>query len=334
MKKAFFLAIPVLMIVGSLAGISQDAGNKDVRAGYSWKKDPVSLTLIKNQPGQKEFILWKLNFDPAYKPFFHPLCSPDGTLLTAEAPPDHLWHLGQWFCWKYINKLNYWEYEGDPKKAVSEGRTEIKTIDIKTKRRGDAWIVMKILYHPWDKPDSIVMVEKRTIKLSAPAVDGSYFIDYDLIFTPNIDVVLDRTPPQTSPGGVSWGGYAGLSMRFDQKLSNPNYFSEKRDSVINGEGNSYVAANLSAPGGKTVQLVIMDDPSNPRYPAPWYTINRPNEKFWFFSPALLYHSAMELKAGVPLRLKYRVLVPAVPLTRAQIGQMAEGIGQKSVSRIK
>ena len=148
-----------------------------------------------------------------------------------------------------------------------------------------------------------------------------------MIFVPLVDVVLDRTPVQTNASGVTWGGYAGLSMRFDQKLSDPRYFSDKRDSVINGEGNPYVAANLRTPDGKTVQMVIIDNPENPRYPSAWYTINRPNDKFWFFSPALLYHDPLELKAGKAMRLKYRVLMPAVPLTREQIRQRAEGSRQ-------
>jgi hypothetical protein len=329
MKKIFAISL-----ILCLAGFTHSVNCQNSVASYKWKKDSVSIALIKISAGHPEFILWKMNYNPDFKPFFHPVSSPDGTLLTAEAPDDHLWHLGQWFCWKYINKLNYWEYEGDPKKAVSEGRTEIKTRDIKTKRQGEARVVMKILYHPWDKPDEIVMVEKRTIKMSAPEADGSYYFEYDMIFVPLVDVLLDRTPVQTNASGVTWGGYAGLSMRFDQKLSDPKYFSDKRDSVINGEGNPYVAANLKTPEGKTVQLVIVDHPDNPRYPSAWYTINRPNDRFWFFSPALLYHSSMELKAGKPMRLRYKVIMPAVPLTSEQIGQMAEGKRQKLVTGIK
>ena len=316
MKILKILYTILLLLLFQVYGFGQ-------KAAYTWIKDSKSVALIKSMPGQPEFILWKLNLNPDFKPFFHPVCSPDGTVLTAEVPADHPWHLGQWFCWKYINKLNYWEYTGDPKKAISEGRTEVKTIDVKTKRQGDARVVMKILYHAWDKPDEMVMVEKRTIKMSAPEADGSYYFDYDMIFVPLVDVVLDRTPVQTNAAGVTWGGYAGLSMRFDQKLSDPRYFSDKRDSVVNGEGNPYVAANLKTPEGKTVQMVIIDHPDNPRYPSAWYTINRPNDRFWFFSPALLYHSSLELKSGKPMRLRYRVLMPAVPLTREQIGQKAE-----------
>ena len=29
--------------------------------------------------------------------------------MTADRPPDHIWHHGLWFSWKFINKVNYWE---------------------------------------------------------------------------------------------------------------------------------------------------------------------------------------------------------------------------------
>jgi hypothetical protein len=288
------------------------------KARYCWKNDPGSLGLVRIAPDKAEILLWKLNFGSLLKPFFHPVCSPDGTILTAESPPDHLWHLGQWFCWKYINKLNYWEFTGDPLLAVSEGRTDLKSTQIRTRKNGGAQIKMELEYHPWEKPAEVVMKETRSIVVSAPGKDGSYQIDYDLVFTPVTDVILDRTPVQTNSSGITWGGYAGLSMRFDQKLADPKYFSATRDSVINGEGNSWVAANLTTTGGKTVQMVIIDHPLNPRYPSAWYTINRPKDRFWFFSPALLYHSALELKAGEQMRLRYRVLMPLAPLSREGI----------------
>jgi hypothetical protein len=311
MKKGI---IPAILIM--LGAISQPAFTQKVK--YHWDNDQNSVTLLKSLAGKPDLTVWRFNYGPVQKPFFHPVYSPDGTLLSADAPPDHPWHLGQWFCWKYINKLNYWEYAGDPQKAESEGRTDVLSNQITAKRNGQAKIVMKIAYHPWAEPDSVVMTETRTILVTAPARDGSYSMYYDLAFQALTDVVLDRTPVQTNAAGVTWGGYAGLSMRFDQRLKEPVYFSEKRDSVINGEGNGWVAANLKTEAGKTVQLIMFDHPGNPRYPSPWYTINRPKEKFWFFSPALLYQSALELKAGAKMHLRYRVLIPAKPLTKEDI----------------
>jgi hypothetical protein len=279
--------------------------------GYRWEKDSVSVALIKQPAEGREFALWQLNLDPRLKPFFHPVSSPDGTLLTAEAPPDHPWHLGLWFCWKYINKLNYWEFTGDPKMAVSEGRTDVKQIRIDTRRNGSAVIRLQIDYHPWTEPSNVVMTESRTITVSTPDKSGSYSIYFDMAFEARQDLVLDRTPPQINAAGVKWGGYAGLSMRFDTKLSDPDYFSELSDSVSSGENHPFVAANLKTPAGKTVQAVIFDHPDNPRHPSAWYTINRPNDRFWFFTPALLYNSAMEMKKGEKMRLRYRVLIPSL-----------------------
>src|SRR5256885_281344 len=47
-------------------------------------------------------VLWQFNFDPQKgKPFFHPLATTNGTVLTNFKPEDHPWHYGLWFSWKY-----------------------------------------------------------------------------------------------------------------------------------------------------------------------------------------------------------------------------------------
>jgi hypothetical protein len=317
MKKLFLVLSLLTMAIAFQPGFCQ-------KTKYYWRNEPNSLALMKVDTDQGNLVLWRLNIDPSIKPFFHPVCSPDGTLLSAEAPSDHLWHLGQWFCWKYINKVNYWEYTGDPKMAISEGRTHVKSIKISTSRNGKATIRMTIEYHPWEQIGNIVMNEIRTITVAAPDRNGSYAIEYDMKFKAVSDILLDRTPVQTNADGVTWGGYAGLSMRFDQKLFNPHYLSSSTDSVTNGIGYSFVAANLKTRTGKTVQMIIFDHPDNPRYPTPWYTINRPKDKFWFFSPALLYHSALHLDAGEKMRLQYKILIPASPLTVNDILKEAPG----------
>ena len=63
-------------------------------------------------------IIWQYNFNNRFgKPYFHPVRVKNST-LTCVSPPDHPWHLGLWFSWKYINGVNYWEYLDDFK---SEG---------------------------------------------------------------------------------------------------------------------------------------------------------------------------------------------------------------------
>ncbi len=313
------ICLSLFLSIAALQGPGQG------KPAYTWHRTPESLALYRNISGESGQMVWQFNFKPGWRTFFHPVYNPDGVLLTAEAPKDHPWHLGLWFCWKYINGLNYWEYTGDPKNGISEGKTDIRQMTIRTRGKGSAWIRMKIDYHPWLQSDSVVLSEVRAIHAGRPQTDGSYCIDYEHIFTAIRDVVLDRTPPQTNAQGLRWGGYAGLCVRFDQNLSNPSYFSSQSDSMDSGERAPWVAANLKAPNGKTVQMVLFDHPGNVRFPTPWYVINRPNDRFWYFNAALLYHEPLRLQAGEKMRLKYRVLVPAKPLMREEIeGRKAGG----------
>ncbi len=85
-----------------------------------------------------------------------------------------------------------------------------------------------------------------------------------------------------------------------------------------GDYAPWVARNLKTPEGKTVQMILFDDTANPRYPTPWYVIDRPNDRFWYYNAAILYHEPIKLKAGEKMTLRYRVIAPAEPLTREEI----------------
>ena len=304
MNKTYFSAALVCLLILASSGANGQAG----RDSHYWKQDDISLTLKRVDPNLEDQTIWTYHFDPRYKPFFHPLYSPDGILITSEAPADHPWHLGLWFCWKYINGLNYWEYQGDPKLGISEGRTNLLETRIRKRRNGSARITQQLIYHPWNQMDQPVMKETRITTVSAPNRERGYLIGMEHEFTALADVLLDRTPVQTNAEGITWGGYAGLSIRFDGNLSSPSYFSASSDSVVSGERASWVSARLEAPDGRQVQVTILEDSRNPRHPTPWYCINRPAQRFWFYSPAILYHEPMALKKGDKLVLRYHVQV--------------------------
>ena len=57
------------------------------------------------------------------------------------------------------------------------------------------------------------------IDVSPPQADGAYCLDWTMVFTALTEVVLDRTPLPSEPGGKVWGGYAGLSARLSTELT-------------------------------------------------------------------------------------------------------------------
>ena len=95
---------------------AQSAAQGDCRLDHH-RGSSVSLLL-----GDKP--LWSYHF-PAdgHVPYFHPLALADGAVLTAFAPPDHPWHFGLWFAWKFLNGVNYWDWAGK-KEAIPDGTTQ------------------------------------------------------------------------------------------------------------------------------------------------------------------------------------------------------------------
>jgi len=271
---------------------------------YKWEQSDTTLGLMDNSDK-----IWQLNFNNRFgKPYFHPVSVKDSP-LTCVSPPDHPWHLGLWFSWKYINGINYWEYldnfKSDETGYRSEGITELKKINIIKNTDFSADIRMELQYRPANGDP--VMTEKRNMFISPPLSDGSYFIDHENIFYPlTAEVVLDRTPTEGEPGGQSWGGYAGLSIRFNQDYTSPEIIVPT-DSE-NYKKNNWLYMGFRSLTGETAGICILQ---NPKFTTPvtsWYVINNPEVPFYYYSPAVLFDGKIVLKKGETLHLKYRVWI--------------------------
>jgi type 1 glutamine amidotransferase len=271
---------------------------------FSFVKSDTTVTLKRGS-----HILWQFNYNNRYgRPYFHPLNTLNSTITCAD-PPDHPWHLGLWFCWKYINEINYWEFLDDFKTERtgyrSAGITEINDISIKNNDDHSAVIEMDISYHPYGGEN--VMIEKSLISISAPSDNGSYYIDYDNSYTAvSEEVVLDRTPVQTEPGGRTWGGYAGLSVRFSQDFTDP--FIIASDDSVDYKKNSWVYMGFNTLTGDKAGISIIHDPRFTTTNTSWYIIRTPEIPFFYYSPAVLYDGKIILKKGERLHLKYRVWI--------------------------
>lgn len=255
--------------------------------------------------------MWQLNFSKSEgKPYFHPLALVDGTELTWLRPEDHPWHRALWFSWKYINGLNYWEE--DSKTGLSEGRTEIANVNVTCDDSHSASIGMTLNYRPpHEKP---VLTEKRELSISAPNEMGQYYIDWESTFTAgDEDVVFGRTPIVGEENGVTWGGYAGLSLRMVKEAYHWHFCDSEgeRDMKAHGKQARWVDYSGPAATGQFAGITIFDHPENLRSPSPWYVA----KGLAYFSPAILFHEPYTLKKGKSLLLKYRILIHAQKLDR-------------------
>jgi len=267
----------------------------------SWTRSDTTVCLKRGNE-----VIWQFNYNNRYRrPYFHPLTA-DGSTVTSADPPDHPWHLGLWFCWKYINGVNYWEYLPDFSSAEkgykSEGVTEIEDISVNHKEDFSTEISMKIKYYPLN--GSEVMNEKSHIHISALLPDKSYYIDYDNIYTAVAEeVVLDRTPVQTEPGGRTWGGYAGLSVRFSQDMNSP--FLIAASDTTDYKKNAWVYMGFNTLTGKKAGICMMHDPELTTPETSWYIIRTREIPFFYYSPGVIYDGKKTLCKGDSLHLRYR-----------------------------
>ena len=253
-------------------------------------------------------VLWRFRYDPSLDvPYIHPLNASEGPTLSWDRPPDHLWHHGLWFSWKFIDRVNYWEM--DPKTGRPAGRTTWANVRVETRSDHSARIRMDLAYRPAGEENPI-LTEKRTIEISAPDREGAYTVDWSGEFAALRPVVLDRTPLPGEPGGQTYGGYAGLSLRLAGGLS------ERRPMTTDGPvvqmlddryRGRHVGLDYSGLiEGRIKGVAILDHARNPRTPTPWYVIR--SAEMSFFTPAFLCYEPMTLAPGRALALRYRVAV--------------------------
>ncbi|AWB65886.1 hypothetical protein C2869_05265 [Saccharobesus litoralis] len=306
-----------VILGGSL--ISQAAASE-----YTWLERDGVIALM-----QGKRTVWALNYGAQVaKPYFHPLSLQDGSVITRYEPhsPEHPWHKGLWFSFKYINGVNYWEENKQTGK--SDGLTQVTSHHFFKHPDNSATLILHLQYRPHHDAADALIFEQRTLFISAQDASGRMNIDWLSHFTALADVTLDRTPlPSEHNGkvwGKAWGGYAGLSMRFAPKLKQNKADNWQFSAPIQSqlltqaklEGTQLHATQNQWMyyGGAKGGLAIFDHVRNSSQTASWYVA--PNMSY--FSPAFLFKRPLSYAAGQTWQLSYRVSIYSQPRTPEQL----------------
>ena len=294
MTRAFVLPFLLLTLTASAEAIGAE------QPPLGWIESESSVALVRGQN-----VLWQFNYDPNQDLcYFHPVSTDGSRVLTWNEPADHAWHHGLWFSWKYINGVNYWEH--DRKTGKPAGRTRTTNVQVETREDHSARISLNLAYHPAGDRE-VVLSEQRRIEISAPNSQGEYRLDWTSEFTAGPrEVKLDRTPPKAQ----SWGGYAGLSVRFAEELSERQVSSDSGPIEFGpGDRHRSRATSMDYSGvldSVPVGLAMLDHPENPRHPTPWYVIR--GSVMGYINAALLNDEPLTLESGEGMTLRYRVIV--------------------------
>ena len=235
-------------------------------------------------------------------PFLFPVNGPlTGSSVTSLRNGEYPHHSSLFFGCDKVNGGNYWQEGLDRGRIVSAGAVIAKQ---------DSQHVVITDECTWMRPGAPSPVrDYRKITISAPS-PALYIIDFEIRLVALMDVTIEKT------------NHSLFSVRMDADLSVRN-----GGTMINAEGQSGEKATFGKQSpwidfhgqrGKVKEgLALLQHPSNPDYPSPWFT-----RDYGFISPTPLYWPASGnstfFPKGESVTLRYRVLVHGGDTTEAGI----------------
>jgi hypothetical protein len=289
MKKLFFI---ILFFSGFLATSPLTAA-KIVAEKVGSK---INVTV-----GDKYFTSYIFSDDEKY-PFFFPVNGPiSGGSVTSMRNAEYPHHSSLFFGCDQVNGGNYWQ-EGLEKGRIISLNAKI------VKQGGDTVIITDECI--WSRPEAISPIrDTRKIIITAPDA-GTRQIDVEI----RMEMLTDVTILKTNHSLFSVRMASDLSVLQGGTMINAEGF--KNEEATFGKTSPWI--DYYGKRGDAIEgLAILQHPSNPWFPSPWFT-----RDYGFMSPTPMYWPengiSTPLKKGTVLTLRYRVIVHTGDSKQAKI----------------
>ncbi|MFI7675021.1 PmoA family protein [Actinophytocola sp. NPDC049390] len=236
------------------------------------------------------------------RPYFHPVRTLTGDLVSIYRPHDHVWHKGISWSLPHVGSQNFW---GGPTFVRDRGYVQLDNNGTQVHRAlsvaGD--VVSQEL--DWVTAEGALWFrEERRLRLSL--VDGGWALVFTTAMT-NVSGAEIRFGSPTTAGRPD-AGYGGLMWR------GPRSFTDGEVLLPTGAGGDELMGSrapwLAYRGrhdghGRTSTLAFVDAPANPGHPVMWFVRATP---FACVCPAPFFAAEVAVPAGETLRLAYAVVV--------------------------
>jgi hypothetical protein len=239
-------------------------------------------------------------------PFFFPVNGPSKASVTSMRNALYPHHSSLFFGCDKVNGGNYWQ------EGLDQGQIVSLRADIK--ESGGERVVIEN-ENIWKRPGAMAPIKDvRIITVSSPTQE-IYQIDFMITLEMLLDVTIEKT------------NHSLFSIRMDPDLAVVN-----GGTMVNAEDQTGENSTFGQPSpwmdcygnrmGKTEGMAILQHPSNPWYPSPWFT-----RDYGFFSPTPMYWpedgNESQFRKGDKITLRYRVLVHSGNHQEAGIAELFE-----------
>lgn len=256
--------------------------------------------------GNKYFTSYIFSADEKY-PFFYPLNGPvSGSSVTSMRNAVYPHHTSLFFGCDMVNGGNYWQ-EGLERGRIISVNAEI------LKQGGDTVVITDECI--WSRPGAVSPVkDTRTYTITSTSETVSQ-IDVEIKMESLIDVTVRKTNHSLFSARMA----ADLAVTNGGTMINAEGVKGEKETF--GKGSPWI--DFYGKRGNAVEgLAIMQHPSNPWYPSPWFT-----RDYGFISPTPMYWpengTDTFLKKGTVLTLRYRVLIHSGDHIQAKITEEFE-----------
>ncbi|MEI7420573.1 MAG: PmoA family protein [Prolixibacteraceae bacterium] len=251
----------------------------------------------------KFFTSYIFSSDEKY-PFFYPVNGPlSGGSVTSMRNGEYPHHSSLFFGCDQVNGGNYWQ-EGLERGRIISSNAEI------LKEGGDTVVISDECI--WSRPGAVSPVkDTRKFTITAPSAK-IYQMDVEITMVTLIDVHIKKTNHSLFSARMA----ADLSVKCGGTMINAE--GETAEKGTFGKNSPWM--DYYGKRGENIEgLAILQHPSNPWFPSPWFT-----RDYGFFSPTPMYWPQQGeetfLKKGETLLLRYRVLVHGGTTAEAKIAE--------------
>lgn len=249
------------------------------------------------------------------RPYFHPVRTLGGDVVTAFRPWDHVWHKGIAWSLPNVGPHNFW---GGPTYVRGEGYVQLDnngsmdhdgftamSVTTDTVRAGH-----RLVWRAQPRTDQghgrDVITEERQWSAHVPDAGDAWTLTFASTMTNVSGESLDIGSPTTK--GRDNAGYGGLFWRAPRSFTEGTILAP---GVAGGEEIRGTRAEWMGFSGRhddrggSSTLVIVDDTTNPRHPPQWFTRN---ETFGCANPAPFFGEEVAFGPGATLCFRYAVVV--------------------------
>lgn len=260
------------------------------------------------------------------RPYFHPLRTLAGDVVTNFRPNDHRWHHGLSMTAAYLSDDNFW---GGKTFVRGEGYVQL---DNNGQQRHINWDYVTCTDSAAQLRQRISWVsyggeawidETRSISAAVRAKEGYWTLGVQMSLR-NVrgePLVFGSPATQGRPDGV---GYGGLFWRGARDLTRGLIMiadgaeSSTSDHAVLGHAGPWLAFVGAHDGvDRSSTLLFLDHPDNLRYPNQWFARTESNVCVSF---AFLYSDTYTLPANEALHLSYQIVIANGAWTRHQVEQ--------------